>query len=131
MNGERKLYILIITACVLSVLSGLAFGYLLFGGASVNANIHTRADEVVPTSGTVNEVVTIDGFAEDVLPRYVVTAVNGYVAVFYADHAGGGIMETTTIPLNVLPEYDILRLTQGIYIYTDEALARILQDYGS
>jgi predicted neutral ceramidase superfamily lipid hydrolase len=138
---EKRLYALIIGACVLSILLGVSFGYLIFSGTTVNANIyaHTKAGATVPVvSGSVNEVVSAVASAtgEAVYPntdsyRYIVTVVDGYVTVFYADHFGGTMKEMTNLPANALPVSDIERLTEGIRIYTEEALERILQDYGS
>jgi hypothetical protein len=133
---EKKMYVFIIGSCVLSILLGIGFGYLLFGGAYVNANIYTgsRTNEAVPAvSGTVSEVAAAVAETGEVLTphRYVVTVVDGYITVFYADHAGGNVKEVTTSPAYILPPADIERLQEGIRIYTEEALARILQDYGS
>ncbi|MCL2605079.1 MAG: hypothetical protein FWD90_11430 [Defluviitaleaceae bacterium] len=137
MNMGKKLYVLIIGSCFISVLLGIGFGYLLFGGASVNASIYpgTAVYSTVPAvSGTINEILpAVQSGNDDELPnhRYVVTVVDGYITVFYADHNGGRIKEATTTPANALPAADIERLQEGIRIYTEEALARILQDYGS
>jgi hypothetical protein len=142
MDKEKKLYVLVIGSCVLSILLGVGFGYLIFGGASVNASIYAgaRTDAAVPVvSGSVNQVVSAvaSSVGEENFPvgeamhHYVVTIIDGYIAVFYAEHNGGDIKEMTTVPANVLPAADIERLQEGIRIYNEEALARILQDYGS
>ncbi|MCL2500202.1 MAG: hypothetical protein FWE90_07680 [Defluviitaleaceae bacterium] len=136
MDMEKKIYAWVIGSCVLSVMLGIGFGYLLFGGASVNASIYTGSvtqDAVPVASGTIHEITAAVSDDEETLPvhRYVVTVVDGYVTVFYADHAGGDIKEATTTPVNVLPAADIERLQEGIRVYTEEALSRLLQDYGS
>jgi len=143
MNNEKKLYALVIGACVLSIVLGVAFGYLIFGGATVNASIYAGSQVqgepfTVPLiSGKASEVMDIAQETAGFLPsdneahRYIVTVLDGYITVFYADHIGGGVKEKTTSPADVLPSTDIQRLQEGIRIYTEEALARILQDYGS
>ncbi|MCL2188032.1 MAG: hypothetical protein FWC16_03155 [Defluviitaleaceae bacterium] len=140
MENERNQLFLVLGACMLSILLGVAFGYVMFGGATVRASIYagTRAHGTVPVvSGTVYEVVAAAEEAEEVLliseetHRYVVTMLDGYIAVFYAEHEGGGLMELTTTPADVLPYTDRARLQEGIRIYCEESLARLLQDYGS
>ena len=63
--------------------------------------------------------------------KYVVTAIDGYIVVFHAEIYGGGIKERTNTAVGALPQEDIERLTMGIKVCSDEALVRILQDYGS
>jgi len=62
---------------------------------------------------------------------YVVSTLNGYVVVYHAEHAGGGIKELTSTAVGSLSPDELEMLAQGIRIYNEEALARILQDYGS
>ncbi|MCL2204782.1 MAG: hypothetical protein FWB88_12680 [Defluviitaleaceae bacterium] len=133
---EKKFFAVIIGSCILSVVLGVGFGYLLFGGATVNARIYTDTpvQAAVPAvSGKINEVVSYLAESEALLPahRYVVTVVDGYIAVFYAEGAGGGLLEITTTPYHSLPTADREKLQRGIPVYTEEALGRILQDYGS
>jgi hypothetical protein len=137
MNTEKKIYTIIIGSCVLSVLLGVGFGYLIFGGASVNATLYTgnttQASVPAISSGTLSEIIASQPDNDDAPPshRYLVTVVDGYITVFYADHTGGGLKETTTSPAYILPSADLERLQEGIRVYTEEALARVLQDYGS
>jgi len=140
--SEKKFYALIIGACVASVLLGLAFGYLFFSrsmtytidAAEMPATVYHAAVGVPdPARAETLPAASAAVVVADEAPshRYVVKIVDGYIAVFYADHAGGGLKELTTVPANPLPEADLTELAAGIYIYTEEALARILQDYGS
>ena len=63
------------------------------------------------------------------LPRYKLGTDHGFVAVFYAEsHA---LKERTKTPASALSPEEHERLTNGIYIYTEEQLVRALQDYGS
>ena len=142
MEKERNQLFLILGACLLSIMLGVGFGYVIFGGATVRASIYAgpRTPDMgaVPViSGKAYEIVAeVENAAQELeeagaTHRYVVTVVDGYIAVFYADHAGGKMKELTTTPAAGLPYTDRARLLEGIYIYSEEALARILQDYGS
>jgi len=63
---------------------------------------------------------------------YIVTSLDGYIVVQYAgDKAGEGIHLTTNKAVNALPPEEQERLAAGIAVYTEEALFRLLEDYGS
>jgi len=62
---------------------------------------------------------------------YVVTVIDGYIVVFHSEVYGGGLKERTSTAVGALHPEELARLTSGIKVYSDEALARILQDYGS
>ena len=62
--------------------------------------------------------------------RYLVGTSNGFLAVFYGT-SGDSIKEVTTTPTTALPPEEQLRLLEGIRVYTNEELVRVLQDYGS
>jgi hypothetical protein len=65
-------------------------------------------------------------------PRYVVGELNGYVAVFYTEEVNGTyVKEMLNMPVQTLPAADRARLAAGISVHGDEALMKILQDYGS
>jgi len=66
---------------------------------------------------------------EEYQPRYVLGTDHGFVAVFYA--IDDTLKERTRMPESALSMEERKRLAQGIYIYTEEALVRALQDYGS
>lgn len=62
--------------------------------------------------------------------RYMVGTSNGFVAVFYGT-SGEALKEITTTPTTALPPEEQQRLLEGIRVYTNEELVRVLQDYGS
>jgi hypothetical protein len=65
-------------------------------------------------------------------PRFILTTQDGFLAVFHADTKGPvRLMEQTSIPVAPLPQAERDRLTLGILVYTEEALHRLLEDYGS
>ena len=132
---DKRIYVWMLGLCLGSVLLGVGLGYLVFGGARVSATIYTGAvgfsEEQVGSKDGVGEV--LPGLLYELGDEaagylYLVTVMDGFVAVMYAC---GEVKEVTTIPTNTLPAADMAFLEQGIRIYTDEALARILQDYGS
>jgi len=65
--------------------------------------------------------------------KYVVTSHNGYIVVHYAAHESKSdpLRTATNISISSLAPEELERLAQGIHIYTEEALFRILEDYGS
>jgi hypothetical protein len=64
--------------------------------------------------------------------RFVVKEHEGFVAVFYETDTGGELLrEITETPVSALPETARERLRAGIRVTGEEALAKILQDYGS
>ena len=67
-------------------------------------------------------------------PRYVLGTDHGFVAVFYIQddlNQTLALKERTLTPETALSTDDRKRLDDGIYIYTEEQLIRLLQDYGS
>ena len=67
-------------------------------------------------------------------PRYVLGTDHGFVAVFYIQNDLNqtlALKERTLTPETALSIDERKRLTDGIYIYTEEQLVRLLQDYGS
>lgn len=134
---ETKLYALIIGACAASILAGVAVGFALSSSTGAGSYQPVRVQAAVQEDlrDEVYDVATYTGnFAGDVSlfspPEYlyVVTADNGFIIVL---HAAGGVAERTTIPVARLPAGDRELVYEGIRIYTDEALVRILQDLGS
>jgi len=64
--------------------------------------------------------------------RYVVTSQDGYIVVHYANSKNGEqIHRVTSTSVSSLPLEEQERLAEGIYIYNEDALFRILEDYGS
>jgi len=67
-------------------------------------------------------------------PRYVLRTDRGFVTVFYIQNEQDQpftLKERTRTPTSALSPEEQKRLSDGIYIYTDEQLIRILQDYDS
>ena len=64
--------------------------------------------------------------------RYVVGEKDGYIAVFYEEEQEGiSLKEITEIPVTGFVEDEIFRLKEGIKVIGNDALARILENYGS
>ena len=104
---------------------GLAAGYAIGGGfESDGAYLGMPVQYLAATSPPALDVEP--GVAE---PRYVLGTDEGFVAVFYA--GGETLLERTRTPEYALSLDERERLHEGIYIYTEEQLARALQDYGS
>jgi len=134
-------------ACTASVLLGFVVGIVLFG---YQENYPQYSEIIDPFRAEVAEPVIVDTYAEmptatqkpettqPILPTldeethlYVVTAQDGYIVIYHATAYGGGLKEITSTPVGTLANEELARLTEGIKIYTDEALARLLQDFGS
>lgn len=63
---------------------------------------------------------------------YIVGVQDGFVAVFYTEAMDGAkIKEVTDTPISALPKEDQKKLLEGISISGDDALIRLLEDYGS
>ena len=145
-------------ACVLSALLGITTGYLVFGRAGpVQAEARVYAayttDDLVLAAlypeyyeyrpdipgpdtrsinrGTFTRSSPVEEPQELPTHRYVVTTQDGYIVVLHAEAYGGGVKEITSTAVGALAPEELTRLSDGIHIYSDEALARILQDYGS
>ncbi|MDR1532449.1 MAG: BofC C-terminal domain-containing protein [Clostridiales bacterium] len=83
-------------------------------------------------SFSAERVVMRKNIADKVERQYVVGVLNGYVAVFYSQsREGASLKELLNMPVSALPEAERTRLEKGIRVIGDEALVRILQDYGS
>lgn len=64
--------------------------------------------------------------------RYVVSQKEGYIAVFYEEAQNGvSLHEVTDTPVSSLPIEEQERLRNGISVYGNENLCKILADYGS
>ncbi|MCL2839673.1 MAG: BofC C-terminal domain-containing protein [Defluviitaleaceae bacterium] len=139
----KKKYVLI-TICTISALTGIGLGYFFFGPATISASESTSAVkyEVFPKYIPIDSepelmqaYSTINPTPEPLpIPShlFVVSIYDGYIAVYHSAPEGKGILkEVTTTKINALPLIEQVRLEQGINIYTEEALIRILEDYGS
>jgi len=147
MNMKKK-YVLL-TICTISALVGIGLGYFVFGPAALSAQEAETEHEIkyadfqkyVPEQEATQvynptpPTPLPEPPAEPIEPPphlFVVTTVDGYIAVYHAASDGKGeLIEITSTPTNALPLIEQSRLAQGIRIYTEEALIRILEDYGS
>jgi len=138
---------ILVGACTAALFFGLGVGYLLFSGATGLGAAYVQAyspptdmmyasTSVIPAAEYAPFLPMAPGSTDraDAAPppiphRYIVTMVDGFIAV--VDAQEGVLLELTTTPTSTFSIYDLDRLRNGIRIYTDEALARILQDYGS
>ena len=67
-------------------------------------------------------------------PKYILRTDHGFVTVFYIQDGQDQpltLKERTRTPVSALSPEERKRLSDGIYIYTEEQLVRLLQDYGS
>ena len=145
--AEKVPGIVCAAACMASVLMGFGLGFLAFGSADENltyADTTTVYQAGAPYYGAVNyeeyelpEISCVPyAYYETVDTNfdshmYVVKAVDGYIVIYYSESNGGGVMEFTSIFAGALSMEDQQRLAEGIPVYTNEELVRILQDYGS
>jgi len=136
---EKNWQIFALTACLASIMLGILFGYFISGrhlmvvlDAAPDVEYEATAEAAYINVPAVIGAPPYPIYAENTPTHlYVVTIVDGFVAVFYAAHSGGALKEITTSAVSTLPAHDLELLNAGIFIYDDEALARILQDYGS
>ena len=132
---ERIPTIVCMLACVASVFIGFIVGYIIFGAGDLTV-VYAEAPPAYEARGAHIAYVAAEEEAdapqeEEHEPEhlYVVSALNGYIVVYHAN--GEEVKEFTSTPVGTLSSDELKRLIYGIRIYSDEALARILQDYGS
>ena len=71
----------------------------------------------------------IDGMSTEV---YLIGESEGQIAVYLDDPEKGPILkEKTDIPISVLPEEEIEKISAGIQVIGEESLVKILSDYSS
>jgi len=145
--SEKIPTIVCATACMVSVLVGFVMGHIFFG-AGGNTLAYADTSAVYQSDTPYFAAVQPQAYdlptqyyapaynqpaPDEELPAhlYVVTTLDGYLVVYHADKHGGGIKEMTSTFVGALTPEELERLAAGIRIYSDEALARILQDYGS
>ena len=141
---EKIPMIVCMMACVTSIFFGFTLGYVFLGQgeslvvyadtahnppesihlAEINSEPHNRENPPQAYSSPM-PVTHNDSYL------YLVTALDGYIVVYYAMENGGGLKEVTSTAIGALALEEQERLKAGIRIYSDEALALILQDYGS
>jgi hypothetical protein len=146
---KTKFYKLLIVTCTASALLGIALGYFVFGPIGVSARTgaanpppetaEERKIEKITTEPLLAYVNYDTKSAQEFEPdrepttpahRFIVTSKDGVIVVYHAGEKSE-IKEVTLTPVNALPPEEQERLAQGILIYTEEALIRILEDYGS
>ena len=129
---KTKFFALMSVVCTVLAVAGIALGYFVFGPLGVSVRANAANGDIFE-----EQPVQIPAYVNHDTPApiepahgYILTSHNGVVVVH---HFGDktGIKETTRIPVNALPPEDQARLAEGIRIYTEEALVRILEDYGS
>ncbi|MCL2200111.1 MAG: BofC C-terminal domain-containing protein [Defluviitaleaceae bacterium] len=128
---NRKFYTALIGACTFSSVLGLMLGYFIFGPIGVSARTGEQpVVEEIPYIHYAEPYVKAEEQpepSEEESYKFVVTSKDGVIVVYQGDR----LKETTQTYVNALPIEEQERLAQGIPIYTEEALVRILEDYGS
>jgi len=134
---------LCVAACIASIFMGFVLGHIFWGvGEPVYAHDDSAAvyqstaphlavyPELYATPAPTQQPACGEPAAPDpeVSHLYVVTILDGYLAIY---HAGGGLKEVTSTAVGNLDPDERERLVAGVKVYSDEALAMILQDYGS
>jgi hypothetical protein len=134
---KSKFYTLLVFTCTVSALLGISLGYFVFGpmGVSARTDEYVLAEKFSGKQAYVNYDYKVSHIeAEQNTPEFahgfIVTSRDGVVVVYHAGEPPE-IMEVTIIPVNAFPQEEQERLSEGIRIYTEEALFRILEDYGS
>ena len=137
---EKIPTIVCVAACLVSVLMGFVMGYmftvqgeysLVYAEAPMPYVAAANPEPYTPSSTPPPQYVP--PVLEAITPShlYVVTTTNGYLAIYHAEKNGGGLKELTTTTVCTLSPEEQELLAKGIRIYSEEALARLLQDYGS
>ena len=73
-----------------------------------------------------------EGFCPNHHDYYLVTENKGYLVIYYLDDKGEkNLIETTTIPVSILPPMDRGKLKKGIFRKTKIEAYRLLEDYSS
>lgn len=69
-----------------------------------------------------------DGFCDQ---HYKIKNDNGYIAIYKIDKNGKekGLVEKTEIEVQYLPEADIKKIEEGLIVYSEKELNKIIEDY--
>jgi hypothetical protein len=116
----KKYYAALILICAIVTVLGISFaargadGYVLYSKIAAEAQPLAPQEKSVPPAPS---------------HAYILTARDGYIVVLHAHDRTE--KEITPTPVNIFPPEEQERLAQGIYVYTEEALFRLLEDYGS
>jgi len=127
--------------CAFSAVIGLLIGYLFFEPSSFAEAANTQdgylqqdvsiEDVGIELFSSSEEMLLVPELPPQPAHLYVLTSQDGYIIVRYAEGNGEGIRTITSTPVTSLAWEEQERLADGIRIYTEEALIRILEDYGS
>jgi hypothetical protein len=133
---KRKFSVTLLAACTLSAFIGIMLGFFVLGSIGVSATMTEPemlsigkpeyADYSIPTVTEYRNEPEV----REAGHSFILGSKDGYIAVYYAGDTPE-IKEMTFTPINALPIEEQERLAQGIHIYTEEALVRILEDYES
>ena len=137
---KRDKYAMVAIAICFSAI-GFVVGYLIWGpigtvtataGPAVKPQANVYESNALPMAA-IQEIPHTPIEAQAPLPpyRYVVTTQDGYVVVLSTGKTGEDMHTVTDIFVSALPPEEQARLAEGIFIYDEHALFRILEDYGS
>ena len=133
-------------ACITSVILGFTIGYVISGPGEIlyayddTTTVYQPGMPYLATMPEFNDLLVESQVPEYDNPvvvgpvathLYVVTILGDYIAIYHAEEYGGGLKEVTSTSIGALAPEELERLAVGIKIYSEEALAMILQDYGS
>jgi len=108
------------------------YGTLFDGFYALNENNENSENNENYLSAYANHDIYTRQNENEHMHGFIVTSHDGFIVVYYAGGKSEGLLrETTSTPVNALPPEDRERLAQGIRVYTEEALVRLLEDYGS
>ena len=141
---RRSDYFAIGAILVCSVFFGALLGHFLIGPVSTLGAQGNEYTALQPeyTYASFNPEILPPYTEAEILPepplqppghKYVVTVQDGYIVVLYAvqGNKAAEIKTATGISVAALPPEEQERLTQGINVYDEDTLFRILEDYGS
>jgi hypothetical protein len=141
--GKRKYFAIIAATCTLSAAAGVMLGYFIFGPIGITARAETAGESFYEAAACeevfeyencnsqlfAHNEIAFEQFDGEPEHSFVVTTRDGFIVVYCA--RANELREVTFTPVNALPPEERERLAQGIRIYSEEALIRILEDYGS
>ena len=133
--------IFMLLVAVLSAGTGAAAGYAIAGDRQVSSiepvvlpTYYLSSTSPPALRGYPSRQSQYDPPAYNSNPRYILRTDHGFITVFYIQNGQDQpltIKERTNTPASSLSPEEKKRLSDGIYIYTEEQLVRLLQDYGS
>jgi len=142
---EKIPAIVCMLACTASILMGFAIGYVFFGPGEYLAYADTSdpyqaevpcvasfyVETPIPPTPTPVPYNDEPHQEDAVAYMYRVSVSDGYIVVYHQDGNGGWYKEVTSTTVGALAPEELEQLAKGIHIYSEEGLARVLQDYGS